>query len=781
MPWKSASFAELACAISWRLSGASGGELNEAVLEALEAVRSHFDADQCGIMKFVNERGAAIIIARVAVPGIPPAPTHLDYGTHFPAVIRAHMTVPPRPYILDQLEDIEPADAIQLETSRALGLGAYVGIPILIGGEVRYSFALACNNRSYEWPRDQIPLMQVLGGTIANALEREREVARLRRSEADLAHAQRIAETGSWVRDFIPENPDLFSASEETYRIMGSRFVTRQERYELVHPEDRPRVTAARAQVLADRRPRYELEYRVVRPAGDVRIILEQGEVFFDEEGRPVRAIGTIRDLTESRRTERELHEVRARLLHTDRAARAGALGSSLSHELGQPLAAILANAQAGLRLMRDGRADLAELESILEAVVRDDKRAVAIIDGLRSLLRNDPVQRAPLDVGEALGEVVELLRGEIQGLGVVVESRFAPRCRALAVKAQVQQVGLNLLTNALAALRDRPAGTRRITIATTRSANGIEIAVADSGGGIDPARREAIFEPFHSTSRSGLGLGLAITRSIIEAHEGRIEVGTSEWGGALFRVTLPVLAGGDPAAESAVSSSAAAPAPRPSRDHAPLVCVVDDDAGLRDGLSRLLAATGYAPAVFASGEALLESPALPRAACVLLDVRLGAMSGPDLHQRLVASHPAMPVLFLTAHGDVATGVQAMRRGAVDFLLKPVDESSLMPALERAIRAGTAERARDEARRDATERLRELSPREREVLEHVVRGRLNKQIAGDLGIAEGTVKQHRGRVMQKLGARSVPDLVRICEAARETPHQSRMVEESPGE
>ena len=95
MPWKSASFAELACAISWRLSGASGGELNQAVLEALEAVRSHFDADQCGIMKFVDDRGAAVILARVALPGIPPAPSYLDYGTHFPAVIRGHMTTPP--------------------------------------------------------------------------------------------------------------------------------------------------------------------------------------------------------------------------------------------------------------------------------------------------------------------------------------------------------------------------------------------------------------------------------------------------------------------------------------------------------------------------------------------------------------------------------------------------------------------------------------------------------------------------------------------------------------
>jgi PAS domain S-box-containing protein len=688
-------FAELVCAISARLAGASGDRVAEEVRHAHEATRAHFDADQCGMMEFVDERGAFVLLHRVAVDGVLPAPTHIDYGLHFPAVLRAHHAR--QTYALDRLEDIAPEDASQLEASRAMRLGAYVGIPITIRGAARYSFALACE-RSHAWPREQLPLMQVLGETIANALERERDEARVRRGAADLAQAQRVAGTGSWVRDFIA---DHFSASEEAYRIIGARPVTAEEWKQRIHPADRGRIDAALAEILRERRTRYELEYRIVRAGGEERVIADQGEVTFDADGHALRAIGTIRDLTDHRQTQSELRSLRERIWHADRAARAAALGSSLSHELNQPLAAILANAQAGLRMLGAGTADPAEMREILEAVVRDDQRAVAIIDGLRSLLRRQSSPQSPVDVGEAMSEVIALMRGELDGLGVRVESRLASGATAMAVKAQLQQVALNLVSNALEALRDRSAEARRIRIEVEQREGQVEVSVADSGPGVDDEDRERIFDPFHSTRSGGLGLGLAISRSIAEAHAGSIRVEGNTWGGATFRFALPAL----PEEASAIGASAPTDRtarrarPRTHSPEAPLVCLVDDDAGVRDGFARLLSSSGYSVAVFASGDELLAAPETPLAACAVLDVRMGGLSGPELHARLAERHPALPILFLTGHGDLPTGMHAMRKGAVDFLLKPIEDTMLLAAVERAVSAGAADRAREEAPR----------------------------------------------------------------------------------
>src|SRR5262249_18069447 len=153
-------FAELACAISSRLAGASGDRVAVEVRHALEAVRAHFGADQCGMMQFIDERGSFILLHNVAVDGVQPPPNPIDYGLHFPAVLRAHRAN--RTYVLDRLEDIAREDAAQLEASRAMRLGAYIGIPIVIRGVACYSFALA-TERSHTWPREQLPLMQVLG------------------------------------------------------------------------------------------------------------------------------------------------------------------------------------------------------------------------------------------------------------------------------------------------------------------------------------------------------------------------------------------------------------------------------------------------------------------------------------------------------------------------------------------------------------------------------------------------------------------------------------------
>ena len=194
-----------------------------------------------------------------------------------------------------------------------------------------------------------------------------------------------------------------------------------------------------------------------------------------------------------------------------------------------------------------------------------------------------------------------------------------------------------------------------------------------------------------------------------------------------------------------------------------PTIHVVDDDAAFRTAMSRLLGACGYQVAVYESAAQLLAAPMSSEPGCILLDVQMSGLSGPQLQDRLIAQGNRLPIVFLTGHGDIPTSVQAIKAGAEDFLTKPVAKDKLIAVLERALAQDTARRAEHHQRDELRARLARLTPRENEVLALVVRGRLNKQIAGDLGMAERTVKAHRQRVMQKCEAKSLAELVLMAE------------------
>lgn len=198
-------------------------------------------------------------------------------------------------------------------------------------------------------------------------------------------------------------------------------------------------------------------------------------------------------------------------------------------------------------------------------------------------------------------------------------------------------------------------------------------------------------------------------------------------------------------------------------------VFVVDDDLSVRRGLERLLRAVGYRVETYASAEQFIdrENPGGP--GCLVLDVRMPGKGGLDVQQFLVDTGALLPIIFITGHGDVPTVVRAMKAGAVDFLTKPFRDQDMLDAVTRAIEADRMRRSSQQATSGVRDSYGRLSPREREVMEHVVRGRRNKQIAADLRIAMQTVKQHRGKVMEKMEVSSVADLVRAVEAAGAVP------------
>lgn len=193
------------------------------------------------------------------------------------------------------------------------------------------------------------------------------------------------------------------------------------------------------------------------------------------------------------------------------------------------------------------------------------------------------------------------------------------------------------------------------------------------------------------------------------------------------------------------------------------VVYVVDDDVAVRRALPRLLRSVGLESVAFSSAQAFLDHPRGDEPACLVLDVRLPGVGGLDLQTRLADAERALPIIFITGHGTVPTSVRAMKGGAVDFLQKPFDDDDLVAAVQRALERSRRERSEGAARREIETRVSTLTPRERQVLDLVTKGLLNKQIAAGLGAAEKTIKIHRGRVMQKMQAGSVAEVVRMTE------------------
>jgi len=202
--------------------------------------------------------------------------------------------------------------------------------------------------------------------------------------------------------------------------------------------------------------------------------------------------------------------------------------------------------------------------------------------------------------------------------------------------------------------------------------------------------------------------------------------------------------------------------------DATPIVFVVDDDISVRESLESLIGCAGWRPELFASAQEFLAYPRSVVPSCLVLDVGLPDLSGLDLQKRITVDRTDIPIIFITGVGDVPMSVQAMKAGAVEFLEKPVSEEVLLGAIRNAIERNRATLGQEEKRRGIRDSYGSLTPREREVMALVVTGRLNKQVGGELGISETTVKTHRGNVMRKMKADSLPDLVKMAAKLRLT-------------
>ena len=244
------------------------------------------------------------------------------------------------------------------------------------------------------------------------------------------------------------------------------------------------------------------------------------------------------------RRSEMEGQRLRQDLAHVGRVSTVGELTASLAHELNQPLTAILANAQAIRRILEAGNADLTELRAIVGEIVDDDKRASEVIGRLRDFIKKGTLERSSIDMGELVGQVAGLVAGDVILRNVVINLEVAPDLPPVyGDRVQLQQVVLNLILNGLDAMRDSEVGNRTLVLRTARDGPvTVEVTVQDSGVGIEPADLDHIFDAFYTTKAEGLGMGLAIVRSIVEAHGGRVGARNNPEGGATFSLALPAV-----------------------------------------------------------------------------------------------------------------------------------------------------------------------------------------------------------------------------------------------
>ena len=266
-----------------------------------------------------------------------------------------------------------------------------------------------------------------------------------------------------------------------------------------------------------------------------------------DPDGVPFAVCGIATDVTEIHKTDKELKLLRRQAWHADRVLRTGVMNASLAHELSQPLAAILFNAQAGLRFLKNSTPELGEIREILTDIVRDDKRAASIIKGLRAMLRQQETQRGHINLGDCISELLELMHTEFIEHQVESNSVIDPGCVIAADHIQIQQVILNLLINAIEAMPEQQLNDRRILVSLTRF-NDCEarVAIRDTGIGIPGDKLDRIFDGYYTTKEKGLGIGLAMCRAIIESHSGRIRIDNNDGPGVTVSITLPLVAAGN-------------------------------------------------------------------------------------------------------------------------------------------------------------------------------------------------------------------------------------------
>ncbi|WP_262422176.1 PAS domain S-box protein [Brevundimonas denitrificans] len=381
---------------------------------------------------------------------------------------------------------------------------------------------------------------------------------------------------------------------------------------------------------------------------------------------------GFVRDLTDKREQERRLQELQAELVHVSRLSIMGEMASSLAHELNQPLAAINNYMKGSATLLEQPDPDLKRVREALRKAGDQALRAGDVISHLREFVAKGDTERAPQDPVKIMEEASALGLIGARPLDLRVSYQFDRNVGpVLADSIQIQQVALNLIRNAIEAMVGEPR--RDLIIGVAAHDEGFaRIWVSDTGKGLAPEVQARLFQPFVTTKSDGMGVGLSICRTIVEAHGGSIWCEQNDVGGTMFAFTVPW--------------------PERGLMTDPVVHIVDDDEAMRESLSFLLDVRGHAHRTYPEAHSLLARGRDLEPGCIVTDVRMPGLSGLDLLRRIRTLDLPHQVLIITGHADVSMAVEAMKAGAWDFLEKPFHDQVFIRLVEGALAASARRR-----------------------------------------------------------------------------------------
>jgi PAS domain S-box-containing protein len=514
--------------------------LTEILEQLVRVVEAQFAGLLCSVLLLDEDgqhvrHGAAPSLPEAytkAIDGLPIGPKAGSCGT---AMYRREPVV-----VTDILQD--PLWEPYRTVVEPYGLRACWSTPILAhSGKVLGSFAMY-----YREPRSPshaetraLEMATHLGGI---AIERKLTHEQLQRSEAYLAEAQRLSHTGSWA--FDTRGPVYWS--EENFRIWGfdpqQGLPNRESVLQRIHPEDRGGVIE-HVQKAVREGGDYVIEFRIVLPGGGVKHIQGLGHPVFSASGELTEVVGTQLDVTERKRAEEErerLRQVQADLAHINRVTTMGELTASLAHEIKQPIAAAVTNAKTCLRWLGRDEPDVAEAREAASRLVKDAMRAADIISKVSLLFKKDVLQRELVDVSELAREMIVMLRSEANRYSISIRTELAEDLpKVIADRVQLQQVFMNLMLNGIEAMKEMGSGSE-LVIKSEIGDGQLLISVSDTGVGLPGEQADQIFRAFFTTKDNGTGMGLPISRSIVESHGGRLWVTDNGGRGVTFHFTLP-------------------------------------------------------------------------------------------------------------------------------------------------------------------------------------------------------------------------------------------------
>jgi len=790
-------FERMLAELSARFINLPPKEVDGAINEALRRIAELLGVDRSQLIRFSAQgNGAAVTHSGAAGNAPPVSPKSLS--ELYPWALRRLRAG--LPVVVCDVEALPMEAAVDQASFRRTGSRANLSVPLRVGGKIEGAIAFGCLRAGHDWSDELVAHVKVLADVFANALAHQRaqealDIAiRFEQIVSEILAAlltARPAERDGIIKSGLRDVARTLGAERATLwrRLADSDEFTKTHRWLAAGLEVPPEASIHNAlpwistQLVAgevvrftrhaDLPPEAAADLATLRMLGVHAAVVVPltvservvGALSFAstsvERAWPDPLIPRMMLMGEvfasmfaQEASERREQEAQSQAAHAARVGTMGMFAASLVHELTQPLAASLANAETAAELLATDAPDLDEVRAAVADIVTDDRRVGELIQQLRRFLRRGETEWVELDVGDLIDDNLRLVVGDAAEKNIAVTLDVSDALpTVIGDRVQLQQVMLNLLLNAFDAVATRESGPREVRVVARSLNDAVSVEVSDTGHGMDEKTVARVFQPFFTTKRSGMGLGLSISRSIVAAHGGRMSVRSVQNEGTTFRIDL------------ARRPRGAVPTPRavavPGINGT--VYVVDDEPSMLRALERQLRSAGYAVESFASAQAFLDRKRADGIACIVSDIRMPGLSGLDLQASLAEADCDLPIVFISGDGDASTTVQALKSGAVNFLAKPFTKRTLIAAVSEALARCSAiasKRGKSvalKARHDA------LTPREREVFALVAAGLLNKVIADRLGAAEATIKIHRGRVMEKMGAASIAELVRMAE------------------